>query len=135
MNGKKVATFTERFNELIESSPKSRTAIAQEFGVAKQTISAWLTGQNSPRLPVVAALAEYFGVSLRWLNGFDVPKYDPPDHSKDPDPPEPDLKTPEARLLAIGVDKMPAEQRQAIMNIMVGLYPNIFQKGNTNDDT
>lgn len=86
MTGKKVATFRERLNELVESSPKSRTMIAQEFGVAKQTISAWLTGQNSPRLPVVAALAEYFGVSLEWLHGFDVDKYGPSSKIIEPDP-------------------------------------------------
>lgn len=74
MSGKKVATFRERFTALIESSPKSRTTIAREFGVAKQTISAWLTGQNSPRLPVASALADYFEVNLGWLLGFDVPK-------------------------------------------------------------
>lgn len=70
----KVTTFRERFTELVEASPKSRTTIAREFNVAKQTVSAWVTGQSSPRLPVVAALAEYFGVSYKWLLGFDVPK-------------------------------------------------------------
>lgn len=84
LTGKKIATFRERLIELIESSPKSRTDIAAEFGVAKQTLSAWVTGQNSPRLPVVSALADYFGVSLPWLNGFDVPKFP---EEKDPDDP------------------------------------------------
>ena len=70
----KVSTFRERFTELVEASPKSRTTIAREFNVAKQTVSAWVTGQSSPRLPVVAALADYFGVSYKWLLGFDVPK-------------------------------------------------------------
>ena len=74
MSGERVSTFRERFVELIESSPKSRTSIANEFGVAKQTVSAWITGQSSPRLPVVSALAEYFGVDSAWLLGYDVPK-------------------------------------------------------------
>ena len=69
----KVATFQERFNELLDLSPKSRSTIAKEFGVAKQTISAWATGQSSPRTPVATSLAEYFDVSLPWLLGFDVP--------------------------------------------------------------
>lgn len=75
MEGNRVSTFRERFNELIESSSKSRTAIADEFHVAKQTISAWATGQTSPRLPVASALADYFEVNLGWLLGYDVPKY------------------------------------------------------------
>ena len=74
MFGSKVSTFRDRFIELVDSSPKSRTTIANEFGVAKQTISAWTTGQTSPRLPVVSALAEYFDVNVGWLLGYDVPK-------------------------------------------------------------
>ena len=38
-------------------------------------------------------------------------------------------RTPEARLLARGVDQMPVEQREAIINIMNGLYPGLFEKG------
>lgn len=73
MEGLKVSCFRERLSELISSSPKSQSVIASEFGVAKQTISAWLTGQSSPRAPVLTALSDYFDVSLPWLMGFDVP--------------------------------------------------------------
>lgn len=45
------------------------------------------------------------------------------------------LHTAEARILAKGIDKMPKEQREAIMNLMIGLYPGIFEKENHNDDT
>lgn len=76
MHGKKVSTFRDRFTELVNSSGKSQTSIANEFHVAKQTISAWITGQSSPRSPVLTALADYFGVSVTWLMGFDVPKID-----------------------------------------------------------
>ena len=75
-NGLKVATFRERITELVEASEKSQSDIAADFGISKQTLSAWITGQNSPRLPTVSALASYFGVTIPWLNGFDVPKYD-----------------------------------------------------------
>jgi hypothetical protein len=44
-------------------------------------------------------------------------------------------KTPEARILAKGIDKMPQAQREAIMNMMTGLYPGLFEEGNENDDT
>ena len=75
-NGLKVSTFRERITELVESSEKSQSDIAMDFGISKQTLSAWITGQNSPRTPTVAALAAYFGVTIPWLNGFDVSKYD-----------------------------------------------------------
>ena len=37
--------------------------------------------------------------------------------------------TPEARILAKGIDQMPAAQREAIINMMKGLYPGLFEKG------
>ena len=136
----KIATFQERFNELLESSPKSRSTIASEFGVAKQTISAWATGQSSPRTPTVSSLAEYFNVNLDWLVGFDVPMRPERDPMMDlqffSSEKPPDLPvTPEARILAKGIDKMPAAQREAIMNMMTGLYPGLFEKGPEDDDT
>jgi len=74
MTGTKVSTFQERITELVNSSGRTQTAIASDFGVSKQTISAWVTGQNSPRLPIVYALSYYFEVSIEWLMGFDVEK-------------------------------------------------------------
>ena len=38
-------------------------------------------------------------------------------------------RTPEARSLAKGIDQMPEAQRKAIMNMMIGLYPGVFEKG------
>ena len=74
VNDKKVASFRERVVELVDSCPKSQTQISQEFGVAKQTISAWYNGKSSPKLPTATSLADYFNVSLGWLLGFDVEK-------------------------------------------------------------
>ena len=34
-----------------------------------------------------------------------------------------------------GMDKMPEEQRKAILQMMTGLYPGLFEKGNEEDDT
>lgn len=75
-NGLKVASFRERLTELVESSEKSKTDIADDLGIAKQTLSAWITGQNSPRRPMTLVIASYFGVTIPWLNGYDVTKYD-----------------------------------------------------------
>ena len=68
--------FRERFSELVSSSSKSQSIIASEFGVAKQTISAWITGQSVPRAPVLSALADYFNVNSAWLAGYDASKVD-----------------------------------------------------------
>lgn len=74
MTEKKVSSFQERIKQLIEESGKSQSVIASDFGIAKQTLSAWVTGQNSPRQPILTALSIYFGVSIPWLYGYDVEK-------------------------------------------------------------
>lgn len=139
MEAKKIATFQERFSELIESSSKSRTTIAAEFGVAKQTISAWTTGQTSPRIPVITSLADYFGVSWEWLYGFDVPKYiSKSKHEGPPDDPLNDQPlTKESRIISGGIDRMPPEKREQalkILQIAFAEYSDYF-KEEPNDDT
>jgi transcriptional regulator with XRE-family HTH domain len=44
-------------------------------------------------------------------------------------------RTPEARILAKGIDKMPSEQREAVISMMQGLYPGLFEKGTEEDET
>lgn len=133
MTGKLVSNFRDRFTELIESSPKSPTVIAQEFGVAKQTISAWKTGQSSPRLPVTTALAEYFGVNIDWLLGYDVPKY------VEKKPPEPEKPASDnVSLLIRGLNKLPPEQQEQALNVMRAVfaqYADYFEKGDEENES
>ena len=44
-------------------------------------------------------------------------------------------RTPQTRSLAKGIDSMPEAQREAILKMMIGLYPGVFEKGIENDDT
>lgn len=93
--GQKVSDFRNRFSELVEASGKSQSDLAADIGVSKQTLSAWITGTNSPRLPTITALSSFFGVSIPWLHGYDVPKY----IVKEPEP-QPFLSSEEEFLLA-----------------------------------
>ena len=70
----KVATFRERFTSLCDSNPTTDTALAEKLGVSKQTISSWKTGRRSPKKPMIVSIANFFGVSVDWLMGYDVPK-------------------------------------------------------------
>lgn len=132
MEGKKVATFQERFSDLIDSSTKSRTAIAAEFGVAKQTISAWTTGQSSPRLPVVSSLADYFGVSVDWLLGFDVPRVELSTKEAIPSADVP--QTSEARILARGIDRLPPADREQALAVVRAMFHQHSDYFKENDD-
>lgn len=71
---KKTATFRERLTELCIESPYSDTELAAKLKVSKQTLSAWKSGTRSPKENTIIAIAQYFGVTVQWLMGFDVPK-------------------------------------------------------------
>lgn len=72
--GLRVSNFRERFCELFNESGKTNTDLGKALNVSNQTISAWRLGTRSPKAPTVMAVADYFGVSVKWLLGFDVEK-------------------------------------------------------------
>ena len=72
--GKKVSTFQQRFSQLVDESGKSLVKIGKEIHMSNQALSTWRTGIRSPKEPTIIALADYFGVNVEWLMGFDVIK-------------------------------------------------------------
>ena len=68
----KIATSTERLNELFESDPRSNAAIGDILNVSRQAVSAWRQGVRSPKKNVLIKIAEMYNVNLEWLMGFDV---------------------------------------------------------------
>lgn len=72
---------------------------------------------------VMDALAAALETTPAYFYGYD-------DAAPDSEPLPGDVPhTPEARILAKGIDKMPPAQREAIINMMQGLYPGLFEKG------
>ena len=129
----KVATFKSRFKGLCEENPMNDTAIADALHVSKQTVSAWKTGERSPRDLTVQAIANYFGVTIEWLMGFNVTKYkkdmiEENDHksiSMGNDRP----MTEEARIISEGIDKMEPERREQALKVMQAIFSDIFDGG------
>jgi len=132
----KVSTFRERFAELYNDSEKTMKDLSAELHVSNQTISAWKVGTRSPKEPTIIAIANHFNVSVQWLMGFDVPKYDI----------KLDLGmfngsrsfpvTSEARILASGIDQLPEEERKkalAVVQAMFTQYADYFDKGDKHD--
>ena len=72
--GQMISTFQERFSALCEENSGSLTKLAESLNVSKQTVSAWKNGTRSPRRPTIVAIADYFGITISWLMGFDVEK-------------------------------------------------------------
>ena len=68
-----AATFTERFKELIGDTPYR--VLSDRLDISKSTISAYVTGERSPKVTVLKSIASSYGVDVLWLMGMDVPKY------------------------------------------------------------
>ena len=130
--GKKISSFQERFTELCDSNPMNDASIANALHVSKGTVHYWKLGERSPKTPTVIAIAQYFGVDVAWLMGFDVEKIE---HQEEKEPVEQPM-TEEARILAKGIDKLPQEQREQALSVikaMFAKYADYFEKENNNE--
>lgn len=94
--------------------------LALIVGVAQPTVSEWELNKKDPSGDRLQKLAEYFGVDELVVLGKGVV-----DLTKENDIP----KTPEARIVSGGMDKLPKEQREMILNMVRAMFPNNFAKG------
>lgn len=123
--GIKVSTFRERFFQLCEESQKSATAIAKDLHVSKPTISAWKSGDRSPKQPTVITIAEYFNVSIEWLMGFDVEKEAPETDNEQRMP----IFVPDSEMFAKIVSNMSAADYRMIMEAFERTYNKMKERG------
>lgn len=109
--------------------------LAAMVGSSKQVLSRYERGERTPKISAAQKIADALDVPLELLLGYE--------YHEDPDSAmlveiemleEQVPKTVEARSLAKGIDKMPKAQREAIMAMMMGLYPGAFEKGGKEDD-
>ena len=102
--------------------------LGRAIGVQRSAINKYEKGLVDIKSKTLAAIANALNISpvllLDDVEGEDVEQY----VTEIP-------QTVEARSLAKGIDKMPPAQREAIMNMMIGLYPGIFEKGTDENDT
>lgn len=128
----KIATNKDRLIELFDADPRNDTAIAEQFGVSKQAVSAWRNGTRSPKKTVLIEIANYYKVSIEWLMGFDVPK----NTSKiDLQAFSSPVSSSEARIISEGIDRMPKERREQalkILQVAFSEYADLFKE---DDDT
>lgn len=121
-----------RIRTMRKSRDMTQEDLAKAINQSASSITMYETGRREPDFETLEALADAFNVPLSSLIETDEDilrrefnKY----HSSSNAP-----KTPEARTLANGLDKMPQSQREAIMNLLTGLYPGLFEEGSENDD-
>ena len=115
-----MKTMYERIRDLRVALNMSQDDLAKAMGYSDRSMITKIEGGKVDlSQSKIIAFAEVLGTTPRYL--------------MDGDPIE-SIHTPEARILAKGIDKMPAAQREAIMNMMAGLYPGLFEKGTDEDD-
>ena len=129
--------FMYRLRKALEDKGITRTELSQISGIAKGDITHYLKGDYVPKQDKCYLLAKALDVDPGWLMTGYEPDTKELDELIDTIDKELDNvpQTFEARVLAKGMDKMPEAQRKAILQMMTGLYPGLFEKGNEEDDT
>ena len=121
--------FRENLNYYLCLQGKKQKDLADYVGAKTTTVSGWTRGISYPRADAMEKIAMFFGIPTSKLVGNN--EHSELDNMMGEDVP----KTVEARSLAKGIDQMPKAQREAIMNMLMGLYPGLFAKGIETDDT
>ena len=114
--------LSDTIKEIRKKHYLNQSAFAKMIGVTQSAVSQWENDLTRPNSYQLEAIASAFNISIDELLV-----------DKITETPSDIPKTPEARLLAKGVDTMPEDQRKAIVNMMVGLRPDVFKKGEEND--
>ena len=73
-----MTVFKERIKELMSIYNLSQADICKKAGIPKSSLSMYLDGSRVPKQDKIMSIANAYGVSPAWLNGFDVPMIDNP---------------------------------------------------------
>ena len=126
-----------RLKECRENMRLSQKYIAITLGVKPPSVSNWERGTTNPTQENMIKLADLYGVSVDYLMGrTDNPNDDKGEEAKTEQDGTP--RTPEARILSAGIDKMPARDRERalqMVRIMFDKYADYFKEGTDDDDT
>ena len=69
---KKVATFQQRFVQVMEIRGMRQVDVATKSGLDKAQISQYKTGKYEPMQDALHKLADALNVNVSWLMGYDV---------------------------------------------------------------
>ena len=98
----------------------SQDDLAEATGANRVTISHYENGVYLPSVPALQKLADVLNTTPNALMGEDEPPDQPP-------------RTIEARTVSAGMDKLPKEQREMILNMVRAMFPNNFAKGDDDE--
>lgn len=104
------AAFAARVHELcdelgIPNGHGRQTALGKMFGVTSKAARKWLLGISYPEMPLAVAMCDRAGVNLLWFLQGTPPKRG-------------DRVNPAVAQLADGLERLPFEHRQAVLDHM-----------------
>ena len=106
--------------ELRKKKGIQQKELAISIGVSRPIVSEWESGKKDPSGERLRKLAEFFSVDELVILGKGI--IDPSNEAEMP-------KTPEARIVSGGMDSLPKEQREMIVNMLCAMFPTAFMKG------
>lgn len=136
--------YSVNIKYLRKKNKLNQTQLARLLNISQATLSTYETGRHEPDTATLIQLAEIFGVSTDVILGYEKP---PDEISAQQNSVQTNLKqtldlpiakTKEAKILSAGVDKMPARDRERVLNmvrLMFDQYEEYFTERNDDDDT
>ena len=109
--------------------------LAISVGVSRPTVSEWEHGKKDPSGERLRRLSEIFNVDPGVILGYRP--FMPEDQKGPVEDAEGRPKTLEARIVSGGMDQLPKEQREQILNVvraMFAQHPELFEMKGTDED-
>ena len=66
----------ERFAKLLEIKGITAYRLSKDTGISRTTLSEWKSGRSTPKADKMQKIADYFGVTVNYLMGWDEPELD-----------------------------------------------------------
>ena len=111
----------ERIQLKMKEQKISQNRLAKAAQISQSGLSSIISGAVSPKEVTISAIANALGCSVSELMGENAAE------QKEKIP-----RTPEARIVSGGMDKLPQEQREQILNVLRAMFansPDLFKKG------
>lgn len=103
----------DKIREYREKNGLSQDELAELASIHRVTLARYEAGKIDPGSQALARIADALGVSMDVLAGRSSTEDDP---TKQPP------RTPEARIVSTGMDRMPKDKRETLLSVILAMY-------------